>query len=326
MPRTRSADRGQITTPEQDGIFSTPGTASAINMATITTQVAATTNLLHSSAGHFVDMQNALQLQNEQISELTNSLNVISRTLTQNASIVPERKTSDNSANFFAKPSIDTFINKVNILDVSNPEKIIKFISDTQHLIDIDFLPQEILKKALINRCASNAHNFWSDCIAQTLTWSQIKNKLLEIYVSPLTKQLLLDKLVRRSQLENEKFSTFTSDIINFAKILSPELPEAQIIEIIFAHANNAVLTVMGLNSIPSNYTDLYKLVSKIEEIQGRISLPIAHTSRVHDSNTKANNKYFCNYCKSNTHTIQYCRKRKYNSSNNQFKDNNPKN
>lgn len=86
--------------------------------------------------------------------------------------------------------------------------------------------------------------------------------------------------------MQNEKFSTFASDVINFAKILSPELSEAQIIEIIFAHANNSVLTIMGLNSIPCNYTDLYKLVPKIEEIQGRIIPPVSSSSVMNETST----------------------------------------
>lgn len=310
--------------PTRDDVFTTPSAASAINIAAISTQVAATSHILNTSANQMTVMQDQILQQNSQISLLTQTLSNLTISLSNNASPLRPDQVS-HQTNFFAKPSIDSFINKVTILDISIPEKVVEFIVDTQHLIDINFLPLEMLLKSLINRCALNAQAFWASCIASSLDWEAIKNNLLEIYIPPLTRQLLVDKLVRRTQPDTEKFSTFAASIIKFSKILLKELSEAQIIEIIFAHANTAILTIMGLNQIPETYNDLSKLITKMEEIQSRMLPPIQIANASTQQRTNSTNKYFCTFCKGTNHDFRHCFKR-INKDNGSPNISNPKN
>lgn len=223
---------------------------------------------------------------------------------------VPAR--NDNEESPFPiklKMDVDNITSSIPVCDGSCPEQLIVFMQEIQNILDSRMLPEDQLLYYLIGKTSEEFRFWWSSKIQGRTPWNMLKIQILNTYLSATDIILLTDKLVQRVQREDESFSQFIRDIIMKATVLNLQIPELQLINMIWAHVNRNTFNYIKYRSIPTNLDALRQTGLEIAQIQRReqqFNMPVSQNLPA----TSTLPNQFCNYCKRSGHNIQECRRR----------------
>lgn len=149
-----------------------------------------------------------------------------------------------------------------------DPIKLIEFIQEVEAVVNLQLASEIMLMKSLLNYVHNDLRIWWASALQQFNNWHSLKISLISQFISPVGKQQLINKLVRRTQGINESFRNFINDIHTKAIALNVDISENELVLQIWANANYNTLLELRDKEIPTTIAQLQVTARRIEQNQ----------------------------------------------------------
>ena len=230
---------------------------------------------------------------------------------------VPNNSVQKNNYKIFME-----LIRKVRNCDGSNPEHVYEFLLKLCSIYEFHLVNDEDFLNGCLIRTDGSLTRIWSECIQQKFNWMQARCHVMKYLLpSRLMEDFVVKFITRRFQKSHENLSDFISQIHNSARLLSYNVSEERLIDIILQNMSPSIRSHLIFSSKPNTISELYHLAqavsnSEIAEaqrenfsVQSRANLEPVINNTVSSGNIGGQNtrQIRCWRCRKIGHTQSQC-------------------
>lgn len=185
-------------------------------------------------------------------------------------------------------------------VDGTDLEALLKFILEVDSVMSIPLVPYNLINKILIFKTEGSLRTWWTQQVNIQSEWSVQKRRLLDYFMSPIDRAIMVERFVNRKQGRTESFPEFVEDVLKYINVLNVPFSETDLVAKLWVNQNLSAFNYFQYREPPTTMAGLRNLIQQFRGVE-RQRLAYGNSPGVQVSVIN------CRYCRQDGHHISRC-------------------
>lgn len=185
-------------------------------------------------------------------------------------------------------------------VDGTDLEALLKFILEVDSVMSIPIVPYNLINKILVFKTEGSLRTWWIQQVNSQSVWSVQKKLLLDYFMSPIDRAMMVERFVNRKQGRTEGFPEFVEDVLKYINLLNVPFAEIDLVAKLWVNQNLHSFNYFQFREPPTSMDGLRNLIQQFRGVERQ--------RRSYGNDPRGQSVAInCRYCRQDGHHISRC-------------------